>query len=234
MNAICANFSAIITDKTKEMSMVAIQGPRSEAVIKEVLSLDLSKLRYYRFINVKIMDESAMVSRTGYTGEDGFEIMAQNKLIQSVWGKLLASKSVTPSGLGARDTLRTEAGMPLYGNDIDDSTNPVEAGLRFTISFDKPDFIGRSSIQNAQPTRKLIGFTMLSKRVARQGHEIYKDNNKVGVVTSGTFSPTFQKSIGMCYFHSSHARPDENLSVDIRGKKEEIRIQELPFYRRQK
>ncbi len=236
MKSFSGNIAVEIVDKTMELSMIALQGPDSEKVMKDSLSLELNKLKYYRFRNVTIMGEDAVVSRTGYTGEDGFEIMAPKKITVSIWSKLLSSNvtKVIPAGLGARDTLRTEAGMALYGNDIDETFNPIEAGLSFAVSLDKTDFVGKSSIANVKPTRRLTGFTMTSKRIARHGHEIFDKDRKMGFVTSGTFSPTFQKAIGMCYVEPEQAKPNNTLTVDIRGKREEIVIQELPFYRRKK
>src|SRR5688572_15538807 len=165
-----------IVDETFTTALIALQGPRSVETVKRVLDVDPSDMGYYTF---KTLGEF-FVSRTGYTGEDGFEIFVPAAQATAIWERFIAA-NVAPIGLGARDTLRTEAAMPLYGNDIDDATTPVEAGLNFAIEMDKPDFIGRAALQAAgKPPRRLAGLVLESKRIARQGYEVYHDGKKAG------------------------------------------------------
>lgn len=225
-----------INDLTTVSGMVALQGPLSVKLMKDLFSLDLKDMKYYNFSIFNVLNTETVISRTGYTGEDGFEMIAPNETVLQIWDKILnyENNKIAPAGLGARDTLRLEAGMPLYGNDIDETRNPIEAGLTFAISMNKPKFIGKSAIEGIVPNQKLTGFVSSSKRIARHGFEIFKEDKKIGLVTSGTWSPTLEKSVGMCYVDKEFSEPGNRLLVDIRGKKEEITIQTIPFYRREK
>ncbi|MBI4232720.1 glycine cleavage system aminomethyltransferase GcvT [Candidatus Peregrinibacteria bacterium] len=230
------NFEISITDKTQKTALIAIQGPHSEKVMRDVFDLNLSRIKYYRFTTAKIEGLDTMVARTGYTGEDGFEIFIDAQKAANVWDRL-SKAGVNPTGLGARDTLRTEAGMALYGQEIDEEINPLEAGLLFAISLEKPDYIGKKALEKIKGSgisRKLAGFSSSKKRIPRNGMEIYDSNgeNTIGYVTSGTFSPTLSKPIAMGYVGADFAGIGKKVLINMRGEKEEFEIIKLPFYSR--
>ncbi|MGH9388997.1 MAG: glycine cleavage system aminomethyltransferase GcvT, partial [Vicinamibacteria bacterium] len=219
-----------LVDQTFEVALLAVQGPRSVEVVRKALDLDPSGLGYYAFGSFG----GPLVSRTGYTGEDGFEIFVPAAAAREIWEKLLRA-GVPPVGLGARDTLRTEAGMPLYGNDIDDTTTPLEAGLGFAVELEKPPFLGQEALRaQGRPPRRLTGLVLESKRIARPGHEVFRDGGKVGTVTSGTFSPTLGKPIALAYLPRDLVKPGERVEIDVRGRREPAGVVKLPFYRRPK
>jgi len=219
-----------LVDETFSTSLIAIQGPRSVETMKRVLEVDPSGMGYYTFTTLG----EFFVSRTGYTGEDGFEIFVPSTRAVEIWSRFIDAQTA-PIGLGARDTLRTEAGMPLYGNDIDDQTTPLEAGLNFAVDLEKPPFIGQAALKAAgKPARRLAGLVMESKRIPRQGFEVYHDGKKVGAVTSGTWSPALEKSIAMAYLPTELRQEGTPLEVDVRGRREKAAVAKLPFYRRKK
>ncbi|OGL44234.1 MAG: hypothetical protein A2W05_05285 [Candidatus Schekmanbacteria bacterium RBG_16_38_10] len=233
-----------IDDMTMKIALIAIQGPKSEAMMKSVFNIDLSALKYYRFTkdglniashNTKV---ESIIARTGYTGEDGFELFFESQYAEEIWRLIIDGAkqyNISPIGLGARDTLRLEAGMSLYGQEINEEITPIEAGLEFAISFDKEDYVGKAALMRIKEnglTRRVIGFELLSKRIPRPEMSIYNDSQQVGFTTSGTFSPTFEKSIGMGYVNTKYASIGARLQVDIRGKREYIVIVKLPFYTR--
>lgn len=216
--------------------MLSLQGPRSEALLARLVdgATDLSKLGYYRFTRAKVLSIPALVSRTGYTGEDGFEVFLPAKEAEGAWAKALEA-GVAPVGLGARDTLRTEAAMPLYGNDLDATTTPLEAGLGFAVDLDKsPGFIGQEALKAAPPARRLTGLLLDTKRSPRPGHPVLLGGKPAGTVSSGTYSPTLGKSIAMAYLPRDAAAPGTPVEVDVRGRLEKGAVVSLPFYRRQK
>ena len=178
------------------------------------------------------------VSRTGYTGEDGFELAVPWDDAPRVWAALLEagqSEGLMAAGLGARDTLRLEAGYMLYGNDIDETTTPLEAPLTWTVKFDKGEFIGRDALARQRATgvtRRLVGFEVVDRAIARPAQEIWADGGRVGRVTSGTFAPTLQRSIGLGYVSATHAAVGTMLQIQIRGAGVPARVVRLPFYRR--
>ena len=180
------------------------------------------------------------MSRTGYTGEDGFEIFVPPAQADKVWLALLESgraADVIPCGLGARDTLRLEAGMRLHGNDIDETTTAVEADLNWIVGWKKDDFIGASALREqkaAGARRKIVGFEMLERGIGRHGYDVYIDDAKVGVVTSGTQTPHLKRAIGMDYLPIEHTAVDSEFDVDIRGRRTRARVVPMPFYKRQK
>lgn len=197
-----ASTATKIEDITDRMALLALQGPLAHNVLQSiVVDIDFDQLRPFNLINVKLFGVECIISRTGYTGEDGFELFFKSSEVQ-VWDKLLQVDSgldVRPAGLGARDSLRLEAGLFLYGNDMDEHITPLEVPLAWTVKFDKKqDFIGKKALQAKSVTRKLVGFEMLSKRIARGGNEVLIAGSKIGWVTSGGFSPTLNKSIGFC------------------------------------
>ncbi len=219
-----------IEDLTFSTALLAVQGPESLAAVRQALGIDPGSLRYYAYGTFG----DFLVSRTGYTGEDGFEILLPAGRAAEAWEKIRGA-GVPPAGLGARDTLRTEAGMPLYGNDLDDTTTPLEAGLAFAVDLDKPDFIGRDALRAAgQPARRLSGLVLESKRIARPGYEVRREGRKAGAVTSGTWGPTLGKSIAMAYLPLDARAPGTALEVDVRGKAEKAAAAGLPFYHRKK
>ncbi len=219
-----------IRDETFDVALLAVQGPASVEVVRRGLGIDPSGLRYYSFGTFG----EFLVSRTGYTGEDGFEIFMPGARAAEAWERL-ARAGAPPAGLGARDTLRTEAGMPLYGNELDETTTPLEAGLGFAVDLKKPDFIGAAALRaSGPPARRLAGLVLESRRIPRTGYEVFRDGRAVGRVTSGTFGPTVGRPIAMAYLPADLARPGEAAEIDIRGRREPARVVALPFYRREK
>jgi len=219
-----------LDDQTHSVALLALQGPRSLEHVKRVLGVDPSSLGYYTF---GIFGEH-FLSRTGYTGEDGFEIFVPAAKAEALWERFIEA-GIAPIGLGARDTLRTEAGMPLYGNDIDDTTTPLEAGLKFAVELDKPEFIGQAALRaQGTPARALAGFVLETKRSPRHGYDLYHAGAKLGTVTSGTYSPTLEKSIAMAYVPRELKKPGEAFEVDVRGRREPAVCVKLPFFRREK
>ena len=219
-----------LVDQTFEVALLAVQGPRSVETVKRVLSIDPSGLGYYTFARFG----EFFVSRTGYTGEDGFEIFVPANRSVALWDRFIEA-GTAPIGLGARDTLRTEAGMPLYGNDIDDTTTPLEAGLNFAVDLDKPAFIGQEALRaQGTPARRLAGFTLETKRSPRHGYDLYHQGKKLGAVTSGTYSPTLEKSIAMGYVPRELRKPGEQFEIDVRGRREPAVCVKMPFFRREK
>lgn len=219
-----------IVDETSTTALIAVQGPRSVETVKRVLGIDPSGMGYYTFATLG----EYFVSRTGYTGEDGFEIIVPNAKARDVWDRFIDAQ-LSPIGLGARDTLRTEAAMPLYGNDLSDTTTPLEAGLDFAVDLDKSAFIGLDALKAAgKPARRLAGLVMESKRIARQGFDVHSGGKKVGSVTSGTWSPVLEKSIAMAYVPAELRKEGTPLEVDVRGRMEKAVVVKLPFYRRKK
>ena len=232
-------YKITISDNTFESALIALQGKTSQFEVKRILGLELSDLKYYKFISTKILNADVLISRTGYTGEDGFEFFVPKEKANALWNEILIKGKETgimPVGLGARDTLRLEAAMPLYGHELSDGTIPQEAGLNFAVAMEKKSFVGKKALQEKLKLgikRKLKGFETLSKRIARQGHEIIYNGKKVGLVTSGTFSPTLQKPVGMCMIDASLS-DDSGFEADIRGHLEKIKIVSLPFYHTKK
>ena len=225
-----ASGDVAIEDETFEGALLAPQGPQSLETVRKGLGVDPGALGYYTFGPFG----DYTLSRTGYTGEDGFEVFVPASRAAETWDRL-AGAGAAPVGLGARDTLRTEAGMPLYGNDIDDTTTPLEAGLDFALSLDKPSFIGKEALQaDPKPARRLAGIVLESRRIPRQGHEVWQGGRKVGAVTSGTWSPTLEKSIALAYLPRELRKPGVEVEVDIRGRREKAAVVKLPFYRREK
>ncbi len=243
MQEVCDRFDCTLEDKSDELAMIAIQGPASVATMEPLCSATpdgktVGELKYYGFYNGTVCGVPAMISRTGYTGEDGYEIYFAAGEAPRIWNELLESgksHGVTPIGLAARDTLRLEAGMALYGHELDDTTNPVEAGIVVKLPH-KKDFSGRGAIEamlEAGPPRKLVGLTTASKRVPRQGYPLFsKNGDEVGTICSGSPSPTVGTNIGTAYVKTGQHEPGTTLEMDVRGKRFDVEIVELPFYKR--
>jgi aminomethyltransferase len=229
---------AAAVDTSSRYALIAIQGPASAEVLQPLTGLDLSALKYYWFGHGEVAGARATISRTGYTGEDGFEIFVPPNMADRVWQALLESgrsADVLPCGLGARDTLRLEAAMRLWGNDIDESTTALEAGMAWIVSWEKGDFVGRERLQEQKErgiARKLVGFEMLDRGIARHGYPVLSGDRPAGVVTSGTQTPFLKKSIGMAYVPRELSTVDTEIVVDIRGRASKARIVRMPFYRR--
>jgi aminomethyltransferase len=225
-------------DLTCQWAMIAVQGPSALALLQPLVEFDLASMKYYTGVETRIAGHGGIVSRTGYTGEDGCELILGNAAVQRVWEALLEAgrpKGVLPAGLGCRDTLRLEAAMPLYGHELTEESNPYQAGLGFAVNLDKGDFPGRDVLARLagdpnQPRR--IGMELSGKRVPREGHAIQHAGERVGYVTSGTFSPTFERPIAMGYVRPDAAVDGTVVEIDIRGRLETAHIVALPFYSR--
>ena len=231
---------AVAVDSSSRYALIAVQGPEALNVLQPLTGVDLAAMKYYWFGHGEVANVRATVSRTGYTGEDGFEIFVPPAQADQVWLALLQSgKSVDvlPCGLGARDTLRLEAGMRLHGNDIDETTTAVEADLNWIVGWKKDDFLGAGVLRAqkaAGPQRRIVGFEMLERGIGRHGYDAYVGDVKVGGVTSGTQTPHLKKAIGMAYLSTEHTAPDTEFDVDIRGRRTRARVVPMPFYKRQK
>jgi aminomethyltransferase len=229
---------AAVVDSSSRYALISIQGPAARSVLQPLTAVDLGEVRYYWFTYGEVAAARVTISRTGYTGEDGYEIFVPPNMADRVWLALLESGKgvdVIPCGLGARDTLRLEAAMRLYGNDIDESTNALEAGLGWTIGWQKPAFIGRERLveQKAKGiARTLVGFEMLERGIARQGYTVTSDGDEIGKVTSGTQTPFLKKAIGMAYVPVSFSAPGSGIDIDIRGRATKAQVVPLPFYKR--
>ncbi|NIO37960.1 glycine cleavage system aminomethyltransferase GcvT [Candidatus Bathyarchaeota archaeon] len=238
-----ASYDVKIEDISGNVAMLAVQGPRAESVIQRISKADLSEIGRFKCRQLRLADIEVFVSRTGYTGEDGFEIFVWNtpladpKKATRLWGTILEAGrpfGIEPCGLGARDTLRLEAGLCLYGNDIDETTTPLEARLGFVVKFQKDDFIGKDALleqKNAGVRRRRVGIQMMEKGIPRQGFRIYNDANKeIGCMTSGTFSPLLKSGIGMAYIRADEAKKGNLVRVEIRNRLVEGEIVSFPFY----
>jgi aminomethyltransferase len=235
-------YDITIEDRTECTSMIAIQGPEAIGILKELCGSDLSTIGYYRFDRSTVCGiPNTLLSRTGYTGEDGFEIYLRTMDIEGVWDALLergASRGLRPIGLGARDTLRLEAGMALYGHELSPEHHALEAGLQFAVSFaeEKGDWIGREALKalGESMTRTLVGVTTSGKRAPRMGYPVLKDGVQVGEIRSGSVSPTIQTNIGTAYVETDCALTGTELTMDIRGKTAPLVVHPLPFYSRKR
>ncbi|NIP42976.1 MAG: glycine cleavage system aminomethyltransferase GcvT [candidate division Zixibacteria bacterium] len=223
-----------LSDQT---GLLAIQGPNAEKVLSNMTDYNLSELAFYWSDETEIAGEKVLFSRTGYTGEDGFEIYHRPEIADKLWEAALdAGKEleIEPIGLGARDSLRMEMKYMLYGNDIDSTTNPVEAGLSWIVKLDKGDFIGKDAIAEVKenkPDRKLICFELENKGIPRHGYNIYSEGNDVGYVSSGTYSPVLEKGIGLGYVPRNRSKSGREIEIEIRGKRLPATIVKPPFYK---
>lgn len=222
-------------DLTSDKVLIALQGPESVTYLQPLMEEDLSSVKFFGHLEGTILSQPAFIARTGYTGEDGFEIMVDPEVGVELWRSLF-SAGVTLCGLGARDTLRLEAALALYGQDIDETTTPLEAGLGWLVHLDrKGDFIGRSVLEEQKATgvkRRLVGIQMVGRYIARHGYPVLSNGEVVGEVTSGTLSPTLGIAIALAYLPTSLANIGQELEVEIRGKAYPAVVVKKPFYRR--
>ena len=227
-------------NSSSRYALIAIQGPKAEQILQTQTAIDLPAIKYYWFAHGEIAAVRGTVSRTGYTGEDGFEIMIPPAMAPTVWDALLQAgkpHGLIPAGLGARDTLRLEASMRLHGNDIDDTTTVVEADLNWIVGWNKPAFLGRDVLHAQKAngtTRTLVGFEMTERAIGRHGHPVFHHGQPVGVVTSGTQTPFLKKAIGMAYVPPALKAPGTELEIDIRGRRAKAVVVAMPFYKRPK
>jgi len=230
--------TAEVVDRSAETALLALQGPRATAILARLAAADVASLARFACAEVEVAGKPVLAARTGYTGEDGWELYAGNADAAPLWDALLdagAGDGLAPVGLGARDTLRLEAALPLYGNDLDETTTPLEARLGWVVRLDKPSFIGRAALlaqRAAGVTRKLCGFALDERGIARHDHAIVHDGSEVGRVTSGSQSPTLGKAIGLGYVPPHCADVGTELEIDIRGRRVRATVTPLPFYRR--
>jgi aminomethyltransferase len=221
---------AIAVNASARYALLAVQGPEALQVLQPLTGVDLHAMKYYWFAHGEVASVRATISRTGYTGEDGFEIFVPPQSADRVWQAIVeAGRSVEliPAGLGARDTLRLEASMRLYGNDIDDTTTVLEADLGWIVGWKKDDFIGADAVRRQKASgvqRKIVGFEMIDRGIARHGYDVYLGDARAGTVTSGTLTPYVQKAIGMAYLPIEHTASDTEFDVDIRGRRARARV----------
>lgn len=242
LNNYSSNYKVTLTDLSAETAQLAVQGPNALPVLSLLTNAPLAKMGYYQFLdNQDLAGCSVLISRTGYTGEDGFEIYLRPDKAISLWELLLETGEpfgITPSGLGARDTLRLEAGLPLYGNELSESISPIEAGLKRFIKLEKTIFIGKGQLEKAIREgvgRSLIGLRMIERGIPRSGYRVLNNNYKeIGFVTSGSYCPTLNQNLAMALVETPYAQPNLSLSIDIRGKVLQAKTIKLPFYSRPK
>ena len=223
-----------LRDISDETALLAVQGPKAEALLGQLTTLGIGMIPYYHFAQGKVAGVQCFVSRTGYTGEDGFELYCRAGDAETLWHALVGAGRAEPVGLGARDTLRLEAGLPLYGNDIDDTTTPYEAGLAFIVKLDKgAPFTGMEVLKQQKldgVKRKLVGFKLTEpKTVARPGFPVFLDGTQVHVVRSGTVTPTVNAGIGTTYLPKDSAKAGVKIEIDIRGKRVAAEVVQMPF-----
>ena len=229
---------AQLVDRTLDTAMIAVQGPAALRVLQPLFNQPLEPLAYYHLTMGRLLEEvDAVVSRTGYTGEDGFELIVGGRHAARVWEAVLDSgrdHGIRPCGLGARDTLRFEAAMPLYGHELSESINPYEAGVGWAVKLAKGDFCGRDALRalKSSTARRRVGLRLEGKRIAREGSAVAFQGHPAGTVTSGTFSPTLEQSLAMALVANEAAGPDTSVSIDVRGHEVPAVVVPLPFYRR--
>jgi aminomethyltransferase len=234
-----SGFDAVVTDATDDYALIAVQGPAAAGILGGLTEIDLGAMKYYAGASGSVAGFPVWVARTGYTGEDGFEVFGRPADAVAIWDALVAAGApagLVPAGLAARDTLRLEAGMPLYGNELGPDLTPFEAGLGRVVKLDKPgDFVGRSALAaraSSGPARRLVGLTIQSRRIPRHGYPVLADGVACGTVTSGAPSPTLGQPIAMAYLNASPGGDDAVLAVDIRGEAVPAQLTDLPFYSR--
>ena len=227
-------FGVVVEDVSDDMGLLALQGPKAAEILQPLTTTDLSSIKYYHFAEGEVAGMPMIISRTGYTGEDGFELYHDVTYSEKLWDALMGAGDVSPAGLGARDTLRLEMGMALYGNDIDDTVTPLEANLAWLVKLKKGAFVG-SDVLNAQKTKgvkkKLVGFTLGDRNIARHGYPVFVGGEPSGVVCSGTMSPTLGIPIGTAYLPTDSAKEGTTFEIEIRGKRVPATVVKPPFYK---
>jgi aminomethyltransferase len=233
----------VLTNASADYCQIAVQGPNAVAIVKQLTDTSLDEIKYYWFTTGHVDGVEAIISRTGYTGEDGFEIYAAPEFAEQLWNKLLETgrygeaDGILPAGLAARNTLRLESGMSLYGHELSDDISPLEAGLGWITKLQKGDFIGRDVLAEQKekgPERKLVGFEMVDRGIARDEMDVYVDDEKVGLVTSASPAPFLKKNIGLAFLPVEVANIGQEIKIDVRGKLLTASVIETPFYRRKK
>ncbi|MGV9368131.1 glycine cleavage system aminomethyltransferase GcvT [Amycolatopsis sp. NPDC003731] len=234
-----AGFDAVVADKSETTALIAVQGPKAVEILGAVTDADLDALKYYASVPASVKGHDVLLARTGYTGEDGFELFVDADEAPALWRLLMEAgepHGLVPAGLACRDTLRLEAGMPLYGNELTVEQSPFEAGLGRVVKFEKPgDFVGRTALEErseADVPRVRVGLKGAGRRAPRHGYQVLADGTGIGEVTSGALSPTLGYPIAMAYVDRAYAEPGTELSVDIRGRIEPVEVVALPFYSR--
>ncbi|MDQ3402424.1 MAG: glycine cleavage system aminomethyltransferase GcvT [Actinomycetota bacterium] len=236
-------FAVVVDDRSAEIALIAVQGPTSANIVREVTGADLESLKYYASVPATVAGHDVILARTGYTGEDGFELYVDGPLAAEVWAALTEAgkdHGLLPAGLACRDTLRLEAGMPLYGNELSVQLSPFDAGLGRVVKFEKAeDFVGRAALERRRDAvtegdaNVLVGLVGTGKRAARHGYAVVDEaGTQVGTVTSGALSPTLGHPIAMAYVPAAHSEPGTALAVDIRGTVTPVEVVKLPFYQR--
>ena len=225
-----------IENMSDDIGLVAIQGPRSRNILQTLTDSNLTNIQFYHFVEGRLNGKKAIISRTGYTGELGFEIYANSDDIGEIWDAIMKAgqdKGLEPAGLGCRDTLRMEMKLALYGNDIDDTTNPIEAGLGWITRLGKTDFMGKKALLEAKAnvTRRLVCLEMTERAIPRQGYTILMNDQSVGIITSGTMSPSLETGIGIGYVNRPFDKSGTELLVDIRGRMKSAVVVKPPFYK---
>ena len=229
---------AAAVNTSSRYALIAVQGPLAREVLQPLTGINLGEIKYYWFTSGEVAGVRVTVSRTGYTGEDGFEIFVPPASAERVWEAVMTAgrpAGLVPAGLGARDTLRLEAAMRLYGNDIDETTTVLEADLGWTIGWKKTEFIGADVLRRQKQegvSRKIVGFEVLDRAIARHGYEVYVDGVKAGTVTSGTQTPYLKKAIGMAYLPIDRCARGTAFEIDVRGRRVRAEVVPLPFYKR--
>ena len=232
-----------LTNVSADYCQIAVQGPKAIGILQQLTETNLDEIKYYWFSTGHVDGVEAIISRTGYTGEDGFEVYADSKFAVQLWNKLLEiggygdADGILPAGLAARNTLRLESAMSLYGHELDDDITPLEAGLGWITKLQKGDFIGRdklAALKEKGLTRKLVGFEVTDRGIARDGFDIYINDKKVGYVTSGSPAPFLKKNIGLAFLPVEFANIGQEIKIDVRGKHLAAEVVTTPFYRRQK
>ena len=227
-------FGVTLEDISERTALLALQGPRAASILQTLTPVDLSQIKYYHFAEGEVAGMPMIVSRTGYTGEDGFELYHDVQYSTRLWDALIGAGDVTPAGLGARDTLRLEMGMALYGNDIDDTVTPLEANLGWLVKLKKGDFVG-SDVLNRQKAegvkKRLVGFTLGDRNIARHGYPVFANGEPSGTVASGTMSPTLGIPIGTAYLPTELAKEGSTFEIEIRGKRVPATVVKPPFYK---
>ncbi|MCU0238438.1 MAG: glycine cleavage system aminomethyltransferase GcvT [Pyrinomonadaceae bacterium] len=234
------NYDVDLRHASVEYCQIAIQGPKATEILQKLTETDLSSIKYYHFTTGEVDGVGSIISRTGYTGEDGFEVYADASKAVQLWNKMLEvgeSYGILPCGLAARNTLRLEAAMSLYGHEISDEITPLEANLGWICKLNKENFIGKDALvkqKEAGLTRKLVGFEVTDKGIARDGFDVYINDEKVGVVTSGSPAPFLKKNIGLAFVPTEFANIGQEIKIDVRGRMLSAVVVPTPFYKREK